>query len=139
VAHELDQVQELTPREHDGVAKNGIEPAEDGGGRSPAVSEVLRDAGSRRVVGESEEVRVQVVSDGVLQACVFPLAVVAFAVFRPWNTQPAALTISALLLMPIVLVGFRSRLIDALLLALPMWLGVRCGSVSVSPSERSRG
>jgi hypothetical protein len=56
---------------------------------------------------------------------VFPLAVVAFAVFRPRNTQPAALSISALLLVPIVLVGFRSRLIDALSLALPMWLGVR--------------
>ena len=56
---------------------------------------------------------------------VLPLAVVAFAFFRPRNTQPAALAMSALLLSPIVLVGFRSRLIDALLLALPMWLGVR--------------
>jgi len=32
---------------------------------------------------------------------------------------------SALLFFPIVFIGFRTRWIDALLLALPIWLGVR--------------
>ena len=57
---------------------------------------------------------------------VFPLAVVAFACFRPRHTHTAALAISALVLCPIVLV-IRSRATDALLLALPVWLGVRVG------------
>jgi hypothetical protein len=58
---------------------------------------------------------------------VFPLAVLAFALFRPRNTRTAALAISALLFFPIVLVGFRSRWIDALVLSLPIWFGVRVG------------
>jgi hypothetical protein len=56
---------------------------------------------------------------------VFPPAVVAFAIFRPPNTTGASFAVSAILLVPVVVVGFRGRPATALLLALPVWLGVR--------------
>lgn len=56
---------------------------------------------------------------------VFPPVVVAFAVFRPRNTRTAALAIFALIFVPIVFIGFPGRLIDALVLSLPIWFGVR--------------
>lgn len=55
---------------------------------------------------------------------VFPVAVLALAFFQPRNTQTAALAMSALLLFPILVA---SRMTHALLLALPVWLGVRVG------------
>ena len=58
---------------------------------------------------------------------VFPPAVLVFACCQPRNTRTAALAISALLLLPVVLAGFRNRWIDALLLAVSVWLGVRVG------------
>ena len=55
---------------------------------------------------------------------VFPVAVLALALFQPRNTQTAALALSVLLLFPILVA---SRSTHALLLALPVWLGVRVG------------
>jgi hypothetical protein len=56
----------------------------------------------------------------------FPLAFAAFW-FRPPDTPPARLGVSALLLLPVLVAAFPGRAVDALLLAFAVWVGVRVG------------
>jgi hypothetical protein len=77
-------------------------------------------------------VAVMILAEGMFWALLggvlflLPLAFAAFW-FRPPDTPPARLGISALLLLPILVAAFPARAVDALLLAFAVWVGVRVG------------
>jgi ABC-2 type transport system permease protein len=56
---------------------------------------------------------------------VLPPAVLAIVVFRPRNTQAAAIGLSVVLLVPLLIGYYPGRTILALIFAVPIWLGVR--------------
>ena len=56
---------------------------------------------------------------------VLPLAVLAIVVFRPRNTPAAAVGLSVVLLVPLLIGYSPGRTILALIFAIPIWLGVR--------------
>ena len=58
---------------------------------------------------------------------VLPPAALVLAWFQPRDTRTTALALSTLLFVPVAYVGFRTRWVDALLLMLPFWFGVRVG------------
>jgi hypothetical protein len=56
---------------------------------------------------------------------VLPIAVIALAVFRPADTPKSAAVLTAVLVAPIVVGNYPNRAIEALLMAVPIWAGVR--------------
>jgi hypothetical protein len=58
---------------------------------------------------------------------VLPIAVIALAVFRPADTPKSAAALTAVLIAPIVAGNYPNRAIEAVLMAVPVWVGVRVG------------
>lgn len=57
---------------------------------------------------------------------VFPVALLLFSRWRH-NTLGTRLALSAALFAPVYLAGFRGRILDGLILAVAIWVGVRAG------------